>query len=587
MRALIVGIPVLKDTRRFHFEKGRRWTIVEHLVLEALAKDDWTLSALQVSSRLPRRVLLEILIRLMRVGWVELIAASGEIVFRSTALGRLNALREELPPVTRSAARFLGFAVDQLTGAIFRSRDISLTTQSQWPARVKGRPAVLLKAANSSYDYLQADIRGLADTLLEADEVLTRVDVTDSRPRSRIVLAAVRGQDVEGLGAEVPETLKAMLLQVAKLHGKSIVASPTPVVVGIPATEPRRTHRVRSISFVSEDLILDGDSHRKMLLSVLNEAHHQIVLHSTFIEMDRVKAILPAIRACAARGTRIDVLWGKSDEKDEVNKTRKAAFDLKKLMQHEGLDDRVRFHQSPTQSHSKMVIYDRGEKNVYEALVGSCNWLSTGFQSFDATVRLRDPTVVADVAFDLAELARPRDGQIPTLSSELARLGHYLEAQPGVGKPNGVAQLALGAEHMDLIHSARDESKSEIILLSHRLGVAAKPLLAAVSAAAQNGVKPIIYYGRVSGPVKRKDARKEADALRVDGVELVPIRKPRIHAKVLCWDDDNLVITSLNWLSADPSTENMRQEIGVHISAPGIAKNFRSRFASAKNLDGE
>jgi cardiolipin synthase len=586
MKTLIVGIPVLRDTRRFHFEKGRRWTIFEHLVLEALAKSDWTIADLQAASDLPRRVLIEILIRLMRVGWVELLTTAGTIVFRSTALGRLNATREELPPVTKSAARFLSFAVDRLTGTIFRGRDLTTTPEKQWGMRTSGRAAVLINPAQGAPEHIQADVRRLADTLLESDEVLTRVEFTDMQPRRRIALVAVRGKEIEGLGRYVPDALKNIILNVAKEAGVEAQRTSTSLSVDAPRGPEKRLHHQRGISFHPDDLILDGQGHRGAFNAVFAKAQHRVILHSTFISLAHAMNALPMMKACAARGTRIDILWGKSDNKDEVNTTRKAAAEFRQVLAREGIDDRVRVHQTSTHSHAKLVLYDLGDPNRYAALIGSCNWLSSGFFSFEATVRLRDPSIVADIAFELAELSRPRDGQIPDLASELARLGKNLELAIPSAKTNGTAQLILGSEHTSQLHVARDESQHEIMLLSHRLGVAAKPVLKTLTAAAKaRNVVPTVYYGRLNKPVKSADAVREADKLRVDGVELTPIAKPRIHAKVLCWDDDNIVVTSLNWLSADPSEDNMRAEIGIQIHAPGVAKSFRKQLSMARDLE--
>lgn len=586
MRTIVVGIPVLKDTRRFHFEKGRRWTVFEHIVLEALAKRDWTISDLQQASTLPRRVLIEILIRLMRMGWIELFPSGGAILFRSTALGRVNATKEELPPVTKSAARFLGFAVDQITGAIFRGRDLTTTTQSQWNDRTRGRAAILIKPLLDSPDAFQADVRGLADTLLEADEELTRVDVTDAKPRRRIALAAVRGTDVEGLGPNVPQRLREAILDVARGFGSEAQRASVPISVDAPVIEQNRVRHPRQISFAAGDLILDGEGHRNTLRTIFEKARSRVVLHSTFINMAHARENFSAMRTCAERGAKIDILWGQSDDKNEVNQTRAAAAELRKLLQQEGIEDRIRVHQTSTRSHAKLVLHDIGDDR-FVALVGSCNWLSAGFNSFDATVRLRDPTIVADVAFELAELARPRDGQIPELSSELVRLGYRLEQQRSpISRGKSNAQLVLGPEHVEPLHMARDESLREILVMSHRLGVAAKPVLKALSAAVNaRRIVPTVYYGRVSGPVKRADAREEIARSRDEGISLEPIHKPRIHAKVLCWDDDNIVVTSLNWLSADASSNNLRQEIGVHINSPSIAKLFRERLQAARDLE--
>ncbi len=586
MKTLIVGIPVLKDIRRFHFEKGRRWTVFEHFVLEALAKDDWTIAALQTASDLPRRVLIEILIRLMRVGWVELLTTGGTVVFRSTPLGRLNATRDELPPVTKSAARFLSFAVDQLTGTIFRGRDLTTTPENQWRARTQGRAAVLISPTQNASDSNPPEIRRLADTLLEPDEVLTRVDVTDVRPRRRIALVAVRGDEIAGLGTDVPIALRKIILDVARDTSTQAQSSSAAVTVDAPAVAEKRLHQQRQVEFHSDDLILDGQQHRDVFEAVFAKATHRVILHSTFVNLAHAKAALPLMRACAERGTRIDILWGQSDNKDEVNQTRKAALALREILAHEGIDDRIRVHQTSTRSHAKLVLYDLGDPDRYAALIGSCNWLSSGFYSFEATVRLRDPAIVADIAFELAELARPRDGQIPDLASELARLGQILEQLPPSPRARARVQLVLGAEHAQPLHLARDESTREILLLSHRLGAAAKPVLKALTAASRaRNVAPTVYYGRVSRPVTPADALRETELLRSEGVKLAPVLKPRIHAKVLCWDDDNIVVTSLNWLSADPSTDYLRAEIGIHVQASGIAKAFRERLAAARDLD--
>ena len=47
--------------------------------------------------------------------------------------------------------------------------------------------------------------------------------------------------------------------------------------------------------------------------------------------------------------------------------------------------------------------------------------------------------------------------------------------------------------------------------------------------------------------------------------------QPRLHAKVLAWDNDNLAVTSQNWLSADPSDAARRSEIGVFVESNRIA----------------
>jgi len=69
-----------------------------------------------------------------------------------------------------------------------------------------------------------------------------------------------------------------------------------------------------------------------------------------------------------------------------------------------------------------------------------------------------------------------------------------------------------------------------------------------------------------------------------EGVAIQPVHKPRLHAKVLGWDDDALAISSLNWLSADPPDAEPYREIGVLIEAPRIADNFIRVFENARSI---
>jgi cardiolipin synthase A/B len=52
------------------------------------------------------------------------------------------------------------------------------------------------------------------------------------------------------------------------------------------------------------------------------------------------------------------------------------------------------------------------------------------------------------------------------------------------------------------------------------------------------------------------------------------IESPRLHAKILAWDDDYVVISSLNWLSGDPVDLDSSKEVGVFIQHEGAAKEI-------------
>jgi cardiolipin synthase len=45
-------------------------------------------------------------------------------------------------------------------------------------------------------------------------------------------------------------------------------------------------------------------------------------------------------------------------------------------------------------------------------------------------------------------------------------------------------------------------------------------------------------------------------AAQIDGMKVHQIFRPRLHAKFLAWDADSVVITSQNWMSADPPDDD-------------------------------
>lgn len=51
-----------------------------------------------------------------------------------------------------------------------------------------------------------------------------------------------------------------------------------------------------------------------------------------------------------------------------------------------------------------------------------------------------------------------------------------------------------------------------------------------------------------------------------------------MHGKFLIWDNDNVVITSLNWSSAGTRRDNPWGEIGIHVSKPDIGARLRDRI---------
>ena len=79
-------------------------------------------------------------------------------------------------------------------------------------------------------------------------------------------------------------------------------------------------------------------------------------------------------------------------------------------------------------------------------------------------------------------------------------------------------------------------------------------------------------------------------AAQVKGIKLLRHNWNKLktnHSKVLAWDDNDLVISSLNWLSSNASVSNhnheLLHEIGIYLHSPKIAKRFITFFEDKNN----
>lgn len=583
MRLVRVAVPVLQGRRRFHFDKGRRWSLVEHVILDALCRSGETAQNLAEGAGIPRRVAIESLIRLMRAGWVEMVAETTGVTFHATPNGRLAAERDELPAVPRRLSRVMNFVVDQITGTIYRSRELTYYHDHVVKERADREPIIYLKRPNEVFE---TEVRPLVEALFLDDEKFVSMEWGGDRLADRWALVTVRDNEPEGLPARAPRAL------IDAVREAALKAPETPRE-GRPIEHSREDYRkfrtvpemtIHSVDVTGRDLILGGQEHEDTLRRVLVGARHRVVIHSTFISEQRFVGLLPTIEMALGRGVAIDVLWGQNDARDDVRASREAVRKIREVISSRGLVN-LNVHPFSTSSHCKIIIADVADGGAIGAWVGSCNWLSSSFQSFEGSIRLRDETIVAEVVEQVAELSKGTNGHWISLTNELAALAVGLRARASPTKRGrGEAQVVLGSQHAQLVRQARDECQRRMFVASHRFGVAgwAAVLEPALAAGARKEVDVSAYYGTASSSFGGANVAAATRRASQSGVRVRPVIVPRMHAKVLAWDEDAVVITSQNWLSADPSENRPRQEIGIFVRAPGLANNLIGRFEAAR-----
>jgi phosphatidylserine/phosphatidylglycerophosphate/cardiolipin synthase-like enzyme len=518
----------------------------------------------------------ESLIRLMRAGWIQMIERSNGVVFQPTQSGFGAAVADELPSVTRRMKRGMTFIVEQISGGVFRSRELPYLHMHVVEERAAREPIVWMDRPSQIY---LDEIRPLVDALFQDDERFIAMDQAGDRLAERWSLVRVRDGEPDGLSPRASATLVTAIREAAKkwkggpLH-PSVTYSPQR-----PASVPSRSNQTHNLSIQTGDILVGGPDHRDALASMLKKARHRVIIHSTFIAEERFDALLPQLLDAQKRGAAIDIMWGQNEQTAETRSTRKVALRLQDRLTAKNID-RIRVHPFSTDSHAKFLLSDTGTMDQFHCIIGSCNWLYSAFESIEISARLRDPHIISEVVAELAELSRGRNGTWTNFTNELAALSAYLESVPRPSPGKAQMTLVKGTQHADLVRTARDGAARCIFVTSHRLSNTAHTvvLAPAIAAAENRGIATEIYYGIKSGPLSGAGLSEIIVEGRQHAVKITPVYEPRLHAKLLAWDEDAAVITSQNWLSADPPDDKPRAEIGLFIRAPGIARQIIERF---------
>lgn len=581
MATVRVAVPAFKFRLKLHLNKGRPWSVIEHVILQALVRHGWTIGELETAGALPRRVVIEALVRLMRAGWVELTHGEKAITFSATSVGLTVAPLADLPNAPKRIVRPVGFVVDGVSGAVFGNRDLFLHEDYVLSELEQSESIIRLKPDAERFRY---DLEEVQKVLLDHDELFVAFTGTGERAAQRYALVTVRdGEIVDGLPARDLKRLRQVVLNAAGVSpatGSSISAPSTAadgLITDVGAPQER------SIRFAKSDVILDSEKHLQLLKETLDNAATRVFIHSTFIKADYVSRIIPEIRAAAQRGVRIDILWGQNEDLAEIVSSRKAIDALRNDDAVKAIGDLLTIHAFSTKSHAKIIVADSRKGQPYLAVVGSCNWLSSGFVSYEASVVVRDPPIVADIVRVLANISHAHNGIWSDLTNELTRLAELISEQPSLKSPNATACVVIGAHHNRFVLRARDEAHERIFLTSHRLGPSSENAVVAplIKAAKDGKVSSSIYFCRSTGAVKHTAKRRIIEQAAASNVRVEPIESPRLHAKILAWDSDCILITSLNWLSADPASRNEPKEVGLWIRGAGLADLVIDNFVTA------
>jgi hypothetical protein len=559
-----IYVPVFKMAAGYVVSFGRRWSVLEHLLLIELAVQRHSVAVLATQVSLPERLVIEALINLLRAGWIEVRSTESGVQFGATAAGRRRAVEESLPEELQRKTKWISLCSDRLTGAWLRADDLQLVHEKDLPETAKP-----LDPALNTFDTNDGTVRDLL--YLEPDESFESFEPIFKNSSRLYARFELEFDKVQGLPTYAPFRLEDSIRKAAPLAEGDENAEGTSV--SVPSVDGLSRDTVGL-----EDVIVGGPENLEFFRSCLSNSRSQFVVHSCFIDPATIEKLLPDFEIAAQRKISIDLLWGlRADPEDRKSLQTKTAIEqvLNKLSP--SVRPRVRLSPVSSGSHSKILLYDNALTNEWEVVVSSCNYLSSYFDAIEVSQRSRSRRLAMQIVGRLIASQQPASGGWSAVARRLERIWNDLRLRARIKTEVGTHSLSLlvDDDHYTCVTRARDHAKSNIVLGCDLFGLAAETsVLVPMTRAVELGKTVRMFYRRPSRFLAQDGMDVDMKLLADRGCSLTKIST--LHGKFLAWDNDALAVTSFNWLSTVVDGTRTR---GAEIGILSLGQNLRQTIA--------
>ena len=538
-----VAIPVHLVQCQVATDETRDWSVVHEAVLLTLTYASLTLDALAEELALPRQVVVAALGRLMRHRLIETAAAAGQVFLGASAFGaELAQAGRPLPRFPREMRRFYRLAVERYSGCCFDAREVRLHSSGDIEGmRERGTRVRMLDVSDVAGMRHSVTLEMLQEIVERSgSRRLVRVesDTLSTRDDQLMVVSVV--DDIPQLPPSAPEALAAVIMEAARSADARTSVDAVSSAASIPHWQP---FRPVECEMSIDDVILGGSAHGDAFRALLAAADTCFVVHSTFLDAEKFALLREEFRRACERGVKVELLWGAEAEDAETGRNVAAA---KAIAREAELDPVLRgglaVRMRTTGSHAKIVLADRPDGS-WMAAVGSCNWLASPFQAMEASVLLREPRLVADVATVLQGTVGRR-AIADQLAQELALVASDLRRNAPDARGPAQASVMVGGAHEAIMRRVSSEATGRLVICTHRAGANVRPAsLLPATLARERGVQVQFVYTMASAPMTRQGMRDVATDAADAGVGVLQARKVPLHGKMLLWTPDDLVLT--------------------------------------------
>lgn len=612
-------VPFSYGTNLFTFKKKSNWNIIDHLLLRTIADNEFTIDKLSVYSGIRRQILVQILLPFLKLNWIEIIQKPESISVRITERGKFIAKSSELPSIKKEFYTYRDFLVNLTNGqylglcnhsfiTTYNENDIN-TLVNSWDNKR------YINIKNIPHPYI-LDTQELGCAVTQPNEELISVspplDRSLSVNRYLIFNAKIsKNNEIDihfyenylnpissndycsifgySFKEYLSSEIKKRLIE-SQRNNESIKETYQYFGDGSSGNlaNPPKSYKI-SEQHVS--LILGGNEHLQKFLDAIRECKNYLIIHSTFIRPSRINLYLSELLAAVNRGVKVIILWGKDDfdspdiREKELRNFEEITSQFKKL--YCDYNRRIILHEIQTGSHAKYLLWDTA--NNHCSLIGSCNWFFSEFNRYEASVFIQDNDFSKEMIQISASLTTGAKLINNYLGSELLDLAQSIKPSSNQDNEKNInVSLLLKGHHLRYIQEAK-KAEHRVTLLSDKIS---QNLHRSIwDSLSTCRVRISAFYSTVDKEVfDHKQVQKFANSIENNNIALKLHSPPsgnQSHAKVLAWDKNHIVVTSLNWMSSDSSgnykNNDLYHELGVYLEADKIEQKFHSSFFNNSN----
>lgn len=612
-----VAIPFLTNSFNFKILRKSKWSIIDYFFLKRLSLQDYDLEEISEYSNFKPQLVIQILLPMIKLGWIDIVSTDSNFIFRITEAGKSACQGSKLPDIVKDYTSHRSVFVD-LFGNYYGTHNLNFTPENS--NRIN-------------------ELRKLEENNL----IKVSVPITEIYPDyEKMFVAAARDHEeaveMESFRYSINDTKYMLVDMLYKQGDHKAIIQDTSIIEGmdkrlktlIEATLPSTVSRGRNkqvknftqdssnredhtfhIPLENVQEVYGGPETKDAFLDLIINSTDYLIIHSTFIgswcildaENDSYSHCFLEIKEALKRGVNIYILWGKDEpeegdidyesSKNEIDKIEGLLLGFQNDCISENIQNLVNYNGfNKTGSHAKFVVTNHAEKG-HCFLIGSCNFLYTIFSRFEASVIVYNEQFVSYFLTVVADISTGKDFHTNHVRDEIRSISNLLRKKP-LDKHSSdkliKLRLVFKNDHYHYIDLAKKYANRRIYILSDRLNsVPERPIYDALK---ENTSTKHFYYSERSKHFSNSQEVATVARLKKHPYKMHLIEHKhkqatkgkliRSHAKVLAWDNNHLLITSLNWLSSNASSNsNINEtyhEIGIYIEGWDVGKRFINKF---------